>query len=231
VQYRADERFGFASTIKVFAAAAMLRQIPEDQRDARLTWTQEEMMAAGYSPVAEERLGTGMTIREAAEAAVRRSDNTAMNLVLGRIGGPAGLDAELVQLGDTTTEAIDSEPELNRVDPGSPANTTTPAAFTAALHEVMRSDYLSPTDRAVLIEWMSGNATGDALIRAGAPAGWEVADKSGGAGGIRNDIAIVTPPGRAPLILTVMTAKDDPAAAYEDELVAAVARTVLSAFE
>ena len=42
---------------------------------------------------------------------------------------------------------------------------------------------------------MKGNTTGDKLIRAGAPKGWEVGDKSGaGSYGTRNDIAIVWPP-------------------------------------
>ncbi|NKR26029.1 hypothetical protein GS504_08085 [Rhodococcus hoagii] len=51
---------------------------------------------------------------------------------------------------------------------------------------------------------MSGNATGAPLVRAGAPDGCSVADKSGGAGPIRNDIAIVTPPGRAPAFLALL---------------------------
>lgn len=76
---------------------------------------------------------------------------------------------------------------------------------------------------------MSGNATGDALIRAGAPADWTVLDKSGGVGPIRNDIAVVTPPGRAPILLTILTTRTDPAAPYDDALVAAVARLALAA--
>jgi beta-lactamase class A len=76
---------------------------------------------------------------------------------------------------------------------------------------------------------MSGNATGDTLIRAGAPDGWVVADKSGGAGGIRNDVAVVTPPGRAPVVVTVFTTRNDPDARYDDALVARAAAIVLGA--
>jgi len=78
---------------------------------------------------------------------------------------------------------------------------------------------------------MSGNATSDSLIRAGAPSDWTVADKSGGAGGIRNHVAIVTPPNGAPIIISVLTAKNDPAAEYDDELVPRAARAVLEIYE
>ena len=84
---------------------------------------------------------------------------------------------------------VDIEPDLNTVAPGSTANTTTAGAFTASLAAIRRDDFSTESDRAILLDWMSGNATGDLLLRAVAPDGWVVADKSGGAGPIRNDIA------------------------------------------
>ena len=231
VEHRADERFGFASTIKTFAVAELLRQIPPEGRDARVTWTAQDVEAAGHAPVTAEHVDNGLTLAELAEAAMRQSDNAATNLVLDAIGGPAELTAGLAELGDTTTVVTDREPELNDVVPGEPANTTTPAAFTATLATVLGPDVLSPEDRALLLDWMSGNATGDALVRGGAPDGWVVADKSGGAGPRRNDVAVVTPPGRDPILLTVLTEKDDPDAGYEDEVVARAAEVVLAAFE
>jgi len=231
VEHRADERFGFASTIKTFAVAELLRQVPPEGRDARVTWTAQDVEAAGHAPVTAEHVDNGLTLAELAEAAMRQSDNAATNLVLDAIGGPAELTAGLAELGDTTTVVTDREPGLNDVVPGDPANTTTPAAFTATLATVLGPDVLSPEDRALLLDWMSGNATGDALVRAGAPDGWVVADKSGGAGPRRNDVAVVTPPGRDPILLTVLTEKDDPDAGYEDEVVARAAEVVLAAFE
>ena len=65
--------------------------------------------------------------------------------------------------------------------------------------------------------------TSDALIRAGAPDDWAVADKSSRTGGIRSDVAILTAPGRAPIVLTVFTERNDPDAEYDDEMVARVA--------
>ncbi|MCI2956356.1 class A beta-lactamase [Agromyces atrinae] len=228
--FNADERFGFASTIKLFVAAQFLRAVPADQRGERVFWTADDIQAAGYSPVTEQHIDDGLTYAELAEAAVRQSDNTATNLVLARIGGPAALDAALAELGDETTSVVNVEPDLNRIEPGSTDDTTTAAAFTAGLEEVVVGDALNDDDRAMLLDWMSGNATGDALIRAGAPEGWVVADKSGGAAGMRNDIAIVIPPGRQPIVISVLTARLDPEQAYDDALVAEVARVVLDGF-
>ncbi len=230
VVYRAEERFGYASTLKVFAAAQMLRQVPSEDRGTRITWTQGDVDAAGYSPVTSVSISEGMTLIELAEAAVRASDNTAMNLVLEHLGGPGALDAALQDLGDDTTEVVNTEPDLNMIEEGQLADTTTATAFTAVLTSLLGQGCMAPADRAILIEWMSDNATGDPLIRAGAPAGWQVSDKSGGAGPIRNDIAVVTPPGRAPIILTIFTTRNDPAQDYDDSLVARTATAVLTAF-
>lgn len=231
VAYNGDRRFGYASTIKVFAAAQFLRSVPTDARDEVVHWTAADVAAAGYSPVTEQHVADGLSYARLAEAAVRMSDNTALNLVLTRIGGPSGLDAALAELGDTTTEVVHDEPDLNTIEPGSTEDTTTPAAFAAALATVLDGSTLNRADTALLVDWMGGNATGDALIRAGAPEGWVVVDKSGGAGGIRNDVARVTPPDGDPIVLSVLTTRNDPDAAYDDALVARSASAVLDVFD
>lgn len=229
VAHRADERFGFASTLKLLAAAVLLDRTTDAELAETVHWTAADVEAAGYSPVTSEHVADGLTLGELAEAAVRQSDNTAMNLVLERLGGPSGLDAALAELGDDVTSVDRTEPDLNDVTAGDPRDTTTPAAFARVLRAVAVDDALGPDDRATLLGWASGNATGDALVRAGAPEGWVVADKSGGAGPIRDDLALVTPPGRAPIVLVVLTTRDDPAADYDDALVARTAEVVLGA--
>lgn len=229
LDHRADERFGYASSLKAFAVAALLDATDDADLDRVVTWTQAEVDAAGYSPLTSTHVADGLPLRQLAEAAVRQSDNTALNLVLAELGGPAGLDAALAAQGDDVTDVVHREPELNRLTPGSTADTTTPAAFTATLARITDGDWLAADDRATLLEWMSGNATGDTLIRAGAPDGWQVADKSGGAGGIRNDVAIVVPPSGDPVVISVLTTRNDPAVSYDDALVAAAAEVALSA--
>ncbi|MCS5723933.1 class A beta-lactamase [Herbiconiux sp. CPCC 203407] len=225
VEYRQNDRFGYASTIKVFAAAMLLKTTTPEDRAAVVTFTEADIDEAGYSPVTTEHLATGLTLEQLAEAAVRGSDNTAMNLVLKALGGPEALQQFLRTLGDDTTVVTSYEPDLNTVTPGDDNNTTTPAAFTTALQSLLADESIADT----MLTWMRGNATGDRLIRAGAPTGWQVADKSGGAGGIRNDIAVVTRPDGEQLILAILTTTDDPAASYNDAVVEETARVVLGA--
>ncbi|MBF4601802.1 class A beta-lactamase [Frigoribacterium sp. VKM Ac-1396] len=229
LDHRADERFGYASSLKAFAAAALLDATDDADLDRVVTWTQADVDAAGYSPFTSQHVADGLPLRQLVEAAVRQSDNTALNLVLAELGGPAGLDAALAAQGDDVTDVVHTEPDLNTLTPGSTADTTTPAAFTATLARITAGDWLAADDRATLLDWMSGNATGDTLIRAGAPDGWQVADKSGGAGGIRDDVAIVTPPAGDPVVISVLTTRNDPAAKYDDALVAEAARIALTA--
>lgn len=230
VSFGGDRRFGFASTIKALAAAEFLRSTREEERGELVRWTADEAEAAGYAPVTSQHVDEGLTYAELAEAAVRFSDNAALNLIFDRIGGPRALDEALADLGDTTTQVENDEPTLNTIEPSSSEDTSTPAALTASLAAYLDGSTLSPEDAALLVDWMSDNRTGDALIRAGAPDGWVVADKSGGAGPIRNDIAMITPPGDDPILMTVMTTRNDPEAAFDDALVARTASIVLGSF-
>ncbi|WP_317824487.1 hypothetical protein [Rhodococcus sp. IEGM 1366] len=56
-------------------------------------------------------------------------------------------------------------------------------------------------------------------------------NSSGGAGPIRNDIAIVTPPGRAPTLLTVRTENNNPATPFDNAVVSDIAAAVFGTLE
>ena len=230
VDHRADERFGFASAVKVFVVATLLDTTTPKDRERTVRWTQADIDTAGYSPVTSEKLGEWLTLDELAEAALRASDNTATNLVLRAVGGPEAVERFLRGVGDDATEFDEYEPDLNDVTPGETANTTAPAAFARALRAVTHGKALSAANRRTLLDWMSGNSTGDKLIRAGLPAGWKVADKSGGAGGRRNDIGVATGPDGQRVYLAVFTSTNDPEAEYDDVVVEEAARVVLAEY-
>jgi beta-lactamase class A len=227
VAHRADERFAYASTFKALLAAVVLQQV--DDLDRVVSYDADALVS--YSPVTEQYAGSGMPVADLAEAAVRVSDNTAANLLLDQVGGPAGLAAALAAAGDDTTQPERREPELNTAVPGDPRDTSTPRALAETLRAFALDDGgLDEADAATLVEWMSGNATGDTLIRAGAPAGWEVADKSGtGQFGTRNDLAIVWPPDGEPIVIAVLTTRGVEGAAADDRLVAEAAAVALEA--
>ncbi|WP_307223217.1 class A beta-lactamase [Microbacterium arborescens] len=230
ISYRGEERMRYASTMKAFVAAAMLASTSTDERETTIRWTQAQVDAAGYSPVTSSRLDDGLTLDALAEAAVRKSDNTATNLVMASIAGPSGVEDFLRSLGEQTSVVTREEPELNAVVPSSDENTSTPTALATNLHTLFQGDALDQNSRETLLDWMSGNATGDALIRAAAPSAWAVADKSGGTGGVRNDIAVVTTESGERIYVAILTATKDPDATYNDEAVQHVARVLLAEF-
>ncbi len=80
------------------------------------------------------------------------------------------------------------------------------------------------------MSWLTTNTTGDARIRAGAPKGWLVADKTGtgGAYGTTNDLGIIWPPNCAPIIMAIYYTSADKNAITRDDIVAKVAQLTLN---
>ncbi|WP_444813486.1 serine hydrolase [Variovorax gracilis] len=96
------------------------------------------------------------------------------------------------------------ETALNEARPDDPRDTTTPAAMLGDMQKILLGDALSPPSRAQLLRWLDANQTGGQRLRAGVPADWLVGDKTGsGDRGTANVIAILRPPGRAPILAAV----------------------------
>ncbi|MEF7637564.1 class A beta-lactamase BlaIII [Bacillus thuringiensis] len=226
VAYHADDRFAFASTSKSLAVGALLRQNSIEALDERITYTREDL--SNYNPITEKHVDTGMTLKELADASVRYSDSTAHNLILKKLGGPSTFEKILREMGDTVTNSERFEPELNEVNPGETHDTSTPKAIAKTLQSFTLGTVLPSEKRELLVDWMKRNTTGDKLIRAGVPKGWEVADKTGaGSYGTRNDIAIIWPPNKKPIVLSILSNHDKEDAEYDDTLIADATKIVL----
>ncbi|ANV74685.1 class A beta-lactamase (plasmid) [Bacillus thuringiensis] len=227
VSYRSDDRFAFASTSKSLAVGALLRQNSIEALDERITYTREDL--SNYNPITEKHVDTGMTLKELADASVRYSDSTAHNLILKKLGGPSAFEKILREIGDTVTNSERFEPELNEVNPGETHDTSTPKAIAKTLQSFALGTVLPSEKRELLVDWMKRNTTGDKLIRAGVPKGWEVADKTGaGSYGTRNDIAVIWPPNKKPIVLAILSNHDKEDAEYDDKLIADATKTVLN---
>ncbi|VXC02060.1 beta-lactamase precursor (putative hydrolase) [Bacillus mycoides] len=227
VAYHSDDRFAFASTSKSLAVGALLRKNSLEALDQRITYTHEDL--SNYNPITEKHVNTGMTLKELADASVRYSDSTAHNLILKQLGGPSEFEKILREMGDTVTTSERFEPELNEVHPGETHDTSTPEAIAKTLQSFTLGTALPIEKRALLVDWMKRNTTGDKLIRAGVPKGWEVADKTGaGSYGTRNDIAIIWPPNKKPIVLAILSNHDKEDAKYDDKLIADATKVVLN---
>ena len=199
--HRDDERFLMCSTFKLLLAAAVLQRVDrgDEKPDRRIVFGKDALL--DYAPTAKQHVGPpGMTIAALCEAAVTWSDNTAANLLLKEIGGPQAVTAFARSLGDRATVLDRYEPALNPVD------TTTPKSMLGNMQQLLLGDRLSQSSRESLIDWMVACQTGLQSLRAGMPGDWRVGDKTGqwdGDGtGANNDIAIVWPPQRKPILVS-----------------------------
>jgi beta-lactamase class A len=193
--HRPNERFPMCSTFKAFLAAAILARCDAGTMglSERLTYGATDLLP--YAPQTRAHLSDGaMSIEDLCAAAVEESDNTAANLLLARLGGPEPLTAWLRRLGDDVTRLDRNEPSLNTAIPGDPRDTTTPKAMTETLDGLLYGAALSAGSRERLLAWMLACRTGDTRLKAGVPAGWRVADKTGtGMNGTSNDVAVLLP--------------------------------------
>ncbi len=229
VAHRAEERFLMCSTHKALSVAAILAlRAQQPGLLARLIrYDQSQVSASGYAPVTSGHIADGMTVSALCEAALTQSDNTAANLVLDLLGGPPGLTAFTRTLGDKLTRSDRTEPELNRGAPGDERDTSTPAQMATDLRVLALGDGLDPAGRELFTGWLMANTTGGKLIRAGLPADWRVGDKTGsGSRGEVNDIAVVWPPDRSPLVMAIYTAPDNPNSTAGQSTVASAAAIV-----
>jgi len=193
--HRADERFAMCSTFKWALAAQVLAEVQRGRAalNEPVRYSQADLQP--HSPVTGPRLpGGSMTLAELCAAAIEVSDNTAANLLLRRMGGPAGYTAFLRRTGDTVTRLDRWETELNENAPGDPRDTTTPAATVASMRRLLFGDLLSAFNRELLQGWMRASTTAPDRLRAGFPRGWIVGDKSGtGERGAYNDVCFALP--------------------------------------
>jgi beta-lactamase class A len=233
VAHRSDERFPMCSTFKLLAAAAVLHRVDEKQDllTRFVPYTAGDLLE--YAPVTKQHVHEGgMTLDALCNAALTLSDNTAGNLLLKAIGGPEALTRYARTLGDDKTRLDRIEPDLNSALPGDERDTTTAAAMLGNLRAVLLGDALSATSRQQLDTWLANNQTGAATIRAGLPNDWKIGDKTGrGANGATNDIAIIRPPGKAPILLAIYSAGSSAPSPERLAALAEVAKVVTETFQ
>ncbi|MET8503346.1 class A beta-lactamase [Streptomyces sp. NPDC004787] len=232
VTYRADERFPMCSTFKTLGAAAVLRDLDGDGTflARRIRYTQQDVTRSGWSPVTKDHVDDGMTVAELCRYSITHSDNTAANLLLRELGGPTAITRFARSLGDRVTRLDRWEPELNSAEPWRITDTTSPRALGRTYGRLVLGDALAPDDRRLLTGWLLANTTSEERFRKGLPADWTVADKTGGGRyGGNNDAGVAWPPGRPPVVLTVLTTRPTEDARPDDVLVARAAAVLAEA--
>ncbi len=227
---RGEERFPMCSTFKFLAVAAVLHRVEEgkEKLDRVIAYGQGDLLE--WAPITKQHVHEGgMKLEDLCFAAIAHSDNTAANLLLRTMGGPSGVTVYARSLGDTVTRLDRMEPDLNNFMKGDERDTTTPTAMLRDMQKILLGNALSSRSREKLEGWMSQNTTGDAMIRAGAPKGWRIADKTGSnRNSNSNDIAIVRPPSGPPLLLAIFVDHSDSSSEERAKIIATIATELLA---
>jgi beta-lactamase class A len=235
IGHRAHERFPSRSTFKAILCGAILhraRTTDPGLMERTLRWTADEVVDASPVTREPENIANGLTAARLCHAAITVSDNTAANVLLKQIGGPAGMTRYYRALGDPVGRLDRWEPELNDWKPGEKRDTVMPAFMARSLNELTLGSALSAPDRGQLTSWLRASVTGFERIRAGLPPGWTAGDKTGGGKGLYapgSDIAIAWPPAGAPLIIAVYTNRHDAGATMDDRVIATTASVLVRA--
>lgn len=225
VSRRGDERFLLCSTFKLLLVAAVLARVDRDQEQLERRVVFGHSAVLDWAPVTSRHVGApGLTISRLCEAAIELSDNTAANLLLASVGGPAAVTAHVRGLGDRLTRLDRIEPALNR--PDGDKDTTTPAAMLGDMRGILLGNSLSEASRERLTRWLIACRTGADALRAGLPPGWRVGDKTGSGDTANNDVAIAWPPRRKPVLVTAYYDHPRADAAARSSVLAEVGRIV-----
>lgn len=232
IEYRANERFPFCSTAKFIAVAAILKNSMSEKDMLNKSIVYQSSDLVDYSPITEKYANKGMTIFAISDAAMTVSDNTAMNLLINKLGGPTEITRFARSIGDMQFRLDRMEPELNTSIPGDKRDTTTPAAMNKSLKKLVLGDILGVSQREQLLLWLKNNTTGNLRIRAGVPNTWIVGDKTGGGNyyGTTNDIGIIFPLSCKPIVLAIYFTQNKIDAKRQDQVIANVTRLVIDEF-
>lgn len=233
IQYHANEHFPAGCTAKVIGVATILKKSMTDSSllEEKITYTKKDL--ANWNPITEKHLNDGMTVNQLCAAAIEYSDNTAMNLLVNKMGGLQAMNTFARSIGDHSFRQDHGWPdEALSGKPGDLNDSTTPAAMLKSLQTIALGDALAPYQRNLLVTWLQKNTTGNARIRAGVPKGWVVGDKTGTGFnyGITNDVAIIWPTKCAPIVLAIYYKNNIKDAPKREDILAEATTSVLKEF-
>lgn len=229
--WRGDERFVYCSTFKMYLAAATLLRVQAGQErlDRAIPITAADMI--DHAPTTEPAVGRTLTVEQLMKGTVELSDNPAANILIREMGGLDALRAFYRGIGDDSTRVDRLEPEMNRLD--GDKDTITPNQSVQNLSRLLVSPEtpLNAASKALLMRWMIETPTGPGRIKAGVPAGWTVAHKTGTGGyGPVNDIGLILPPNGAPIVIAAyFHATEASTAAQREAVIADATRLALRA--
>lgn len=236
IRYRAEEIFPTRCTSKIIGVAAVLKKSMSDPAllSQRITYSEKDLDLGQWNPITDKHLSDGMSVQELCSAAISFSDNTAMNLLLKKIGGIQGMNDFARSIGDTLFRQDNDWPaEAYSGGKGNLKDTSTPQAMVESFRKITIGGILDRPQRDLFTTWLINTQTGLARIRSGIPNGWIIGDKTGTGAtyGSTNDLAIVWPPkNHAPILIGIYYTSDNKKATKREDVLSMATKVIIQEF-
>lgn len=236
VSHRGGERFQMASVFKLPVAIAVLDAVEKGtlRLDREVEVLEKDRMEVG--PIYDEwKPGMRVTVARMVDVMLVDSDNTAADLLIRLLGGPAAVEKALLAKGvpgvkvslDEKGLGAAMKKDLDAIERGA-QNGTSPDAMAGLLVRLFRGGLLSRVSTDRILDSMRRCATSGRRFRAGLPKGAEVFDKTGTMRLSSNDVGILTLPDGSHAVLAVFTRGGSGAEARE-KAIASIAKAAWEA--
>lgn len=245
--WRGDERFPMMSVYKYPIAIAVLKAVDSGRLrlDEPIAIRQSDIRDGLSSFLDNKKLPAPrrFTVRELISGMVSHSDNTACDMLLARIGGPAEVTRVLRALGITGIRVDRSEYDMGR-DIGrlgaegfdrDGRDSSSPSAMASLLEMTHRAELqLKPKSQQLLLRVLRETATGAKRIKAGLPAGTPLWHKTGTGRRIKgvnlatNDVGVFTLPDGTHVAIAIFVKMGTAPDAKLESSIAQIARQAYS---
>ena len=203
VSIRGKERIASASTIKLPILVAFFQDLDRQtiSLEEQLTMT-EEHIAEGSGDMQYLEPGTKFSALETAEKTIVKSDNTATNMLIERLGGMEELNRRFMAMGLVDTQLSNLLPDLTGT------NTTSPEDLGNLLLKINNGELISLRSRDRLLHIMS-NVENDTLLPQGIESDALIAHKTGDIKSVLADVGTIDLPNGKRYIASMLVKRPD----------------------
>lgn len=238
VTLNGNQRFPMQSVYKFPIGMAVLAQVDQGKLELNQrvrVETSDFVSDLQHSPIRDENpQGVELSLAELLKYMVSESDGTACDVLLRLVGGPEAVTQYLRDLGVNGIVVANTEKEIGQDKTVQYRNYATPDAAVVLLRALHQGRGLSESSQALLLRLMTETPTGLKRIKGLLPDGTVVAHKTGtsrtadGVTAATNDVGLVTLPNGRHLAIAVFVSDSMANDATREEVIAKVARAVLS---